>query len=287
MLRPLPALLLATLLLAWAEPAGARDDAGQYRRIPWHLIDIVWTMGPETVIRPVRELSAAVTIEQDPGDEVPVYIAPIGMMHLDGIPAYAGLMTNMNRPGKGNAGRGIIFSRWGERRTDYIRPESDGYLDSSGHEGDFIGVRRPLAWSKGTYEAKLKVNRATGSDAPSWIRYEVCLVRVECTTGGELGYGLPPERLARQVTSFLEIHTKPIKPEEIPRFAIVFHPPMVNGARVRLEGILAKYPVNVPFVARASMQKDGSIRVVTGPIRNPAELPVSGNFRTESFSPPP
>jgi hypothetical protein len=280
--------LLAAFLLAglWAGPASARDSAAEYRRIPWHLIDIVWTMGPEVALRPLKELSVAVTIEQDPGDAAGIYIAPIGRMDVDGIPAYAGLMTNMNNPGKGNAGRGIIFSRWGERRKDYIRIEPGGYLESSGHEGDFIGVRRPLPWSKGTYEAKLKVSRSEGSNEPSWIRYEVCVIRLECTSGGALGYGLPPERINRQVYSFVEIHSTPIRPDQIPRFSVIFHPPKVNGRTARLEGILAKYPLNVPFVARASMREDGSIRVRIGQKRDPAELPVTGRYRTEAFTPP-
>jgi hypothetical protein len=275
-------LIPALLVFLCASQATAQET---YRRTPWHLVDLWWTLAPEAAVENLRELSVAVEIEKDPGQSVPIYIAPIGLVRLDGIAAYAGLQTDMNRPGRGAVGRGIIFSRWGERRESFIRTAPEGYHESSGHEGDFIGVRRPLTWGLGTYETKLQVSNTTGPDGAGWVRYEVCLIRTNCTAGGELGFARPPEKLGRQIASFVEIYGKPIDPDRIPQFSVVFHPPKLNGKPARLSNVTANYPANVPFVARALARADGAIQVIIGPKRNPAELPVSSNgkFRSETL----
>ena len=53
-------------------------------------------------------------------------------------------------------GKGAIFSRWETRDLSLARfAEADGWAQSSGHEGDFIGVRRLYPWGTGDYTARL------------------------------------------------------------------------------------------------------------------------------------
>jgi hypothetical protein len=249
----------------------------------WHLIDIVWTLPPEAVAAPVEELTMAVTIEKDPGQKLPVYIAPIGHVKMDGLYAYAGLLSNMHRPGHGWVGRGIIFSRWGERRQELVHAEPDGFFESSGHEGDFIGVRRWMDWGEGTYAASLRVRQAARPEDTSWIRFEVSPERGQARKCGELGAVLPAERLDRRITSFVEIIGNDLEAERIPRFSVVFHPPLLNGRAQRLEHVAARYPLKAPFKAKARQRRNGSVRVSIGQLRDPRGVPVIGSFRVQDF----
>ena len=45
-------------------------------------------------------------------------------------------------------GKGLIFSRWKERNLVNARIPDDGFTESSGHEGDFIEVRRNYDWAR-------------------------------------------------------------------------------------------------------------------------------------------
>ena len=58
----------------------------------------------------------------------------------------------------------MIFSRWGTRDLEWARwPEDDGWAESSGHEGDFIRVRRFYDWGPGDYVVRLAPD---GADHP-------------------------------------------------------------------------------------------------------------------------
>ena len=74
---------------------------------------------------------------------------------ISGTGFYFGLQTDVYRPGVGPTGKGVIFSRWKTRDLAHARVAPGGFTQSSGHEGDFIGVRRPYDWSAGDYRARL------------------------------------------------------------------------------------------------------------------------------------
>ena len=55
-----------------------------------------------------------------------------------------------------DSGERAIFSRWGERDLALARVDpNEGWIESSDHEGDFIGVRRHFDWKPGNYVARL------------------------------------------------------------------------------------------------------------------------------------
>ena len=76
---------------------------------------------------------------------------------VDGVGYYFGLQTDVHNYNVSDpyAGKGLLFSRWEERDLENARIPSDGWTQSSGHEGDFIGVRRNYDWSVGKYRIRM------------------------------------------------------------------------------------------------------------------------------------
>ena len=83
---------------------------------------------------------------------------------VDSIGYYFGMQTDVqnNNPNVSirNTGKGLTFSRWKERNLTSARIPDDGFTESSGHEGDFIGVRRNYDWGVGKYMLRI------GQDGP-------------------------------------------------------------------------------------------------------------------------
>ncbi len=85
------------------------------------------------------------------------YYLMLGYSRISGVPFYFGVQTDVKYPDVAlSYGKGLIFSRWETRDLANARtaPE-DGWTESSGHEGDFIGVRRSYAWGPGDYRVRL------------------------------------------------------------------------------------------------------------------------------------
>ncbi|MBN2310141.1 MAG: hypothetical protein JXR94_14295 [Candidatus Hydrogenedentes bacterium] len=89
-------------------------------------------------------------IPQKPGLYLQFYQGEIG-----DIGFYFGLQTDVYDPDRGWRGKGILFSRWGTRDLANVRSVSSGWVQSSGHEGDFVGIRRNYAWTDHRYRFHL------------------------------------------------------------------------------------------------------------------------------------
>ena len=142
-------------------PASGDDqppkDEKKYAPMPWHLVDTWWDIGQDT---PFESLAVDVTISDDVPSSVNLYISPIGLGHLSKTSFYGGIQTQADGYTKKDQklrtiGPGFLFSMWGERSLDAIRPSEGGFFQSSGHEGDFVSVRRPYEWKKGKYTYRL------------------------------------------------------------------------------------------------------------------------------------
>ena len=75
---------------------------------------------------------------------------------ISGAGYYFGLQTDVYDPSVGRGrGKGLIFSRWGTRDLSDVRVAEDGWSQSSGHEGDFVGVRKAYRWGTGDYGVRI------------------------------------------------------------------------------------------------------------------------------------
>lgn len=74
----------------------------------------------------------------------------------DDIGFYFGLQTLVYGDPDGTLSKGVIFSRWETRDTSNYRLAQNGWGQSAGYEGDFIGVRKEFEWGVGTYDIELK-----------------------------------------------------------------------------------------------------------------------------------
>ena len=160
MKRSILFLPLAFFVLGLSATAGDDQppkDEKKYAPMPWHLVDTWWDIGQDT---PFESLAVEVTISDDVPSSVNLYIAPIGLGHLSKTPFYGGIQTQADGytkkdPKLRTIGPGFLFSMWYERSQGAVRPSDGGFFQSSGHEGDFVSVRRPFAWKKGKYTYRL------------------------------------------------------------------------------------------------------------------------------------
>ena len=156
---PLAALcvIFCTYGVATGDEAPPQVESDGYRHMPWHLTDVWWDLGKD---QPFESFSMDVTIDTDIPEGVRLYVAPIGLGHLSGSAFYGGIQTLADATTRTDAalrqiGPGFLFSMWGERSLDAIRTADGGLLQSSGHEGDFVSVRRPYKWKKGAYTYRI------------------------------------------------------------------------------------------------------------------------------------
>jgi len=145
------ALLLTCPVRAADEPPKPAAEAKEYKAMPWHLIDLWWDLGKTEAF---ESYSLDVKIDGDIPPNVSLYIAPVGLGKLDAQDFYGGIQTRSDgntRTDRSSAtsAPGLLLSMWGERELAAIRPSDGGFLQSSGHEGDFVSVRRPYAGRAG------------------------------------------------------------------------------------------------------------------------------------------
>lgn len=113
-------------------------------------MDWRWETGQDNF----RELITDFTIHNDVGDwsDEHGYYLILMQNDISGVGFYYGLQTDI-WPARG---KGVIFSRWGTRDLANAKwNETEGWTESAGHEGDFIGVRRSYDWGAGNYRIRI------------------------------------------------------------------------------------------------------------------------------------
>jgi hypothetical protein len=107
--------------------------------------------------------------ERSPGRYFQLYQGQIG-----GQGMYFGFQTDLMRPGAGWQGKGLLFSRWGSRDNNDAETVRNGWIENSGHEDDFVGVRSLFDWTIGRYCCWLSPSR----EEPTATWYEFSVQRV-------------------------------------------------------------------------------------------------------------
>ena len=266
-------ILAASFITSSSASAQSPDDEPDYKNMPWHLIDVWWDIGKD---QPFESLSIDITISDDIPATTNLYISPIGLGHLSKTPFYGGLQTQSDGNTKADQrlrkiGRGLLMSMWGQRELDAIRPSVGSLLQSSGHEGDFVSVRRPYEWTKGKYTYRItRMDQETIDGKPyTWVgAFVYSHEKDENVFIGALRF--PGEKLIldKGIANFVEIYGQRKPVSNIPKVTITFGPPVVNGKAVSNPSATAIYPDGVPDYADC-VAKDGSLVVTVGePVKN-------------------
>ena len=218
-------------------PIPGRPDLYDTVVLPEHLAYIWWGWGPGIGF---KELDVAFTIHDDVGN-LPggngLYLM-VAAGSIAGQQFYFGLQSNAytGTPPYEGRGKALIFSRWGTRDLELTRIPTDGWSQSSGHEGDFIGVRRPYAWGAGDYVVRLAPDGGSGPDG-QWYGLWITDLSTEADTWiGSMRF--PREdgmtRIGRTVYSTVEVYGgTPMRPIDIPEWHVSMSLPLGDDVTAR------------------------------------------------------
>jgi hypothetical protein len=272
MLKQLAVLALIGTVIspAFGQPPAKKK---QYPSPPWHLVDLWWDVGNDTSF---ESYSIDVDISDDVPSSVNLYISPIGLGHLSKTPFYGGIQTQVDGYTKRDQhlrtlGPGFLFSMWGERSLDGIRPSIGGFCQSSGHEGDFVSVRRPYEWKKGKYTYKIvrMDKEEVDGKAVTWVgAFTYSHAKDENVFVGALRFKGENLVLAKELASFVEIYGGRIPVEQIPKVVVTFGNLKVNGKAARVVSAHAVYPENVPDYANVAAKDRALVVKVGEPVEN-------------------
>ena len=219
--------ILLLVIVVWglmAVPVSA-DSAVS---MPEHLAGADWHWDDPPATRDY--ILARLTVHEMP-TEVPSPASGIYLMVANSFVGehgfYFGLQTNMQHPDGHHVGPGMIFSRWGTRDLANARWDSeDGFAQSSGHEGDFIGVRLHYAWGPGEYLFIMNGDSGNGW----WTLYGFDLSAGRRFEVGQLWF--PDGQLSTKVYSTVEIYgSGPINANDIPAIHVEMQQPNMGYER--------------------------------------------------------
>ncbi|MXW23953.1 MAG: fibronectin type III domain-containing protein [Chloroflexi bacterium] len=217
-----------------------RDDLYEEILPPAHATTIWWHWDAR---RPaIREMTIDFTIHNDVGHwkTMSGYYLMLGFGWISDVAFYFGVQTRILEPGITPV-RGAIFSRWETRDLANARTPSDGWADSSGHEGDFIGVRRAYDWNAGEYRARIAPD---GRDADGeWFSFWITDLRTGITTWiGALKFPLVggTAAMAPDIATTLELFGSPARPIDAPEWYVTVERPVGDGAAPAR--VITEYP---------------------------------------------
>ena len=110
---------------------------------------------------PVSTISFRLTIHNDPGGDVGLYLSPINA-RVDGSQFYLGLQNDLGGSEAGSVGKGILFSRFGTQDLAMVRKGPTAFTVAAPDEGTFVSVRSPYPWAPGEYVFTLERKEAVG-----------------------------------------------------------------------------------------------------------------------------
>lgn len=249
---------------------------------PWHLVNIWWDFEKPT--EHFESLAVDVTIDRDVPPTYNLYISPCGIGKISGLQFYGGLQSNINgwRSAEDrkrvHPGKGAIFSRWSSDKTTPIGLNHgrvagpDCLVESAGYEGEFTSVRRPYAWTKGTYTwqiVKAKTETVDGKQH-TWFACQVKDAAGAVLDVGSLRFEGDDFTFWDKNSAFVEVYsTEKIPASGIPKVNVTFGWPRINGQPAALRKASAFYPHKTgPAAPDCAVAKaDGAnVRVEVGPI---------------------
>jgi len=268
-------LCISAMVLVFGASALLAEDKRPepYAPMPWHLVDVWWDIGSDVLL---ESCSVEITITGDVPADVNLYLAPMGLGHLNKTPFYSGFQTQADGYTKQDQqlrklGRGLLFSMWGARSLDAIRPSIGGFCQSSGHEGDFVSVRRPYPWKQGKYSYRIvRMDKEIVDGKPcTWVgAFVYSHEQGENVFVGALRFPGENLVLSRQLANFVEIYGEQRPVSAIPKLAVTLGNLQVNGKPVEKPTARAVYPPGVPDYAQAVARGKSIVIIVGQPVAN-------------------
>jgi len=239
--------------------------------VPEHMANIWWhwpsgsdASGHE--LNTFQELEMDFTIHNDVGDfsdDHGLYLM-LCYGYIGDVGFYFGLQTDVNDPVAGGRGKGLIFSRWQTRdlANARIADAEEGWTESSGHEGNFIGVRRSYPWSAQEYRVRMAPD---GTDAEgTWFGVWITDKASGTTTWiGSLKfpYSNSEAVIHSPVYTTLEIYGSPtIRPSDIPEWRVSFS--KLTGDEVEPVRFESGYSMFTGEVLNSNIQYDAADKVI-------------------------
>lgn len=249
---------------------------------PWHLANIWWDF--QKPIEHFESLEVDVTIDRDVPTAYNLYISPCGLAKMNEMQFYGGLQSNINgwanptNRTRVHPGKGAIFSRWSNDKTTPIGLEHvrvagpDCLVESAGYEGEFASVRRPFAWSRGTftYQIVKGPTEIVEGRTNTWFTCRVKDAQGKAHEIGSLRFEGSDFTFWARNSAFVEVYsTEKIRNADIPKVNVTFGWPRINGQKPPLKNAYAFYPYKegpaAPDCARVLTRGDSAV-VEIGPI---------------------
>ena len=208
---------------------------------PEHMAYVIWLWEDATDdagqgVTGFKELVTEFTIHNNValGDDQGLYLM-LAHGSLNGEDYYFGLQTDVYSPEPPSwRGKGLIFSRWGTRDLANTRySDKDGWTQSSGHEGDFIGIRQSYEWGAGDYRVTLAPDGEPDEDGV-WMGLWITNFQTDVTTWvGSLKFPADDGHAIINPESYstIEIYGKRIRPIEIPQWHVSIRRPEGDGTK--------------------------------------------------------
>ena len=218
-----------------------RPDLYQPADTPEHMAYVIWLWEDATDdagrgVTGFKELVTEFTIHNNVvlGGDQGLYLM-LAHGSINGEDYYFGLQTDVYSPEPPSwRGKGLIFSRWGTRDLANARySDKDGWTQSSGHEGDFIGIRRSYEWGAGDYRVTLAPDGEPDEDGV-WMGLWITNVQTDVTTWvGSLKFPANDGHAIINPESYstIEIYGRRIKPIEIPQWHVSIRRPEGDGIK--------------------------------------------------------
>jgi arylsulfatase A-like enzyme len=264
-------------------PAEMAKAAGvELPHLPWHLANIWWEF--EKPSEHFESLEIDVTIDRDVPATYNLYVSPCGIAKINGLDFYGGLQSNINgwanptNRTRVHPGKGAIFSRWSrDKKTpiglDHVRTAgADCLVESAGYEGEFASVRRPFAWTKGTYTYQIVKGKTEVAEGKTntWFNCRVKDAQGAVHNVGSLRFEGADFTYWARHSAFVEVYsTEKIPRSGIPKVNVTFGWPRINGQKPVLNRAHAYYPSKTGPAAPdcAWIKAEGeNVHVEVGPI---------------------
>jgi len=114
-----------------------------------------WTFGLKKLV----DVSIDVTFHTEPKPAAAVYLQ-LYDFHIGNTGQYFGFQYAFSK--RGELKTKFIWSRWGTRDKADAWVAEGGWIESAGYEGDFVGIRYPYAWGKGSYTVHVIMRETDG-----------------------------------------------------------------------------------------------------------------------------